>query len=192
MSLRSPRSLLPDSQGLLGMQQRRSKDKSQARTYCLSQDTGPRDIWLVVLLPAAPPPLCLLSIHLSPCLAPSLSSPKHCSWLEGREGRGCRPSSLAHIHLHLHPLHSLCHRIISSLSFPSLHPMPQPQVNSWMFLIAGHFAGRDGSPLNWAFPEQDDWGLCLLGFLCCFCFLAALCAQGWEKQSQVTCPTHQG
>lgn len=100
--------------------------------------------------------------------------------------------------LHLHPLHSLCHCSSSSLSSPPFIPGPNhrslmdSEVNSGVFLVAGHFAGRDRSPLNWAFPEPDDWGLCFLGFVCSFCPLAAPCTQGWEEQSQVTCLTHQG
>lgn len=73
--------------------------------------------------------------------------------------------------LHLHPLRSLCHCSSSSLSSPPFilgpnhRSLTDSEVNSWVFLVAGHFAGRDRSPLNWAFLEPDDWGLCFLGFV---------------------------
>lgn len=169
--------------------------------------------WLSYSL-AAPPPLCFLlprmdlsPVHppLSPCLVPCLSSHQHCSWLEGRERRGCIQSSLAHVYqvcqLTAFTSTRSIHSATAAAPVSPLRPSSRAtthrsqrdsEVNSWVFLVAGHFAGRDRSPLNWAFPEPDDWGLCFLGFVCSFCPLAAPCAQGWEEQSQVTCLIHQG
>lgn len=150
LSLRSPRPILPDSQELPGIQQRRLRPKVKPRPPCLSQDTGPTDIQLMTLLSGLPLPsvscfpeqICPLSICPWLLVQPLAREKEEAVFIASlsisTKCVGPEPP-LTQLVLTLYPLQS---------ALSSLHPCPNlknAKLNSQKLLIAGLFAGAMGA-----------------------------------------------